>query len=125
MSTHIDALAIRRSLGRHAWAPPKAFGPDGWCFDNILNTMRIIVSASTLPDDDRTWIHASISAIEHTPTYGELVLLHRAVWGEYGHAYQCFVPPSEHVNIHEHALHLWGLLSGERVLPNFGFAGTI
>jgi hypothetical protein len=36
-----------------------------------------------------------------------------------------FAPPSEHVNIHDHALHLWGRLDGARVLPDFGRFGTI
>lgn len=50
---------------------------------------------------------------------------HAAVWGESGWAYQCFAPAVDHVNIHEHALHLWGLLSGEPLLPNFGASGSI
>lgn len=124
MST-LNSLEIRRRLGRHDWHVPDAFGPDGWRFDNkTFPRKRIIISVSDLPDDDRTFVHASISRADQIPDYDDLVLLHQAVWPG-GHAYQCFVPPAEHVNIHATALHLWGLQSGERMLPDFGFAGTI
>ena len=50
--------------------------------------------------------------------------LHAAVFGA-GYAYQVFAPPSEHVNIHEFALHLWGRLDGRSALPEFGAGGSI
>jgi hypothetical protein len=43
----------------------------------------------------------------------------------HGWSYQVFAPPSQHVNIHEHALHLWGRVDGTNVLPSFGVLGTI
>ena len=59
------------------------------------------------------------------PTYEDLSLLHYAVWGEEGWAFQVFSPAVEHINIHGRALHLWGAADGRRMHPNFGFAGTI
>jgi hypothetical protein len=124
MST-INALDIRRRLGRNDWHVPDQFGPDGWRYDNKTTPRkRIIVTVSDMPNDEREWVHASISRVDQIPDYDDLVLLHAAVWPG-GHAYQCFVPPSEHVNIHAQALHLWGLRAGDRILPDFGFAGSI
>jgi len=42
-----------------------------------------------------------------------------------GYAYQVFAPPSQHVNIHPYALHLWGKVDGSPTLPEFGKYGTI
>ena len=42
-----------------------------------------------------------------------------------GFAYQVFAPPTRHVNIHEHALHLWGRVDGKSITPDFGAFGTI
>jgi hypothetical protein len=69
-------------------------------------------------------IHASMAHPDRDPTYEELAWLHDVVFGN-GWAYQCFAPPTLHVNIHTHALHLWGRTDGEPMLPNFGEFGTI
>ena len=58
------------------------------------------------------------------PTYEDLSLLHYAVWGEEGWAFQVFSPAVEHINIHGRALHLWGAADGRRMHPNFGFAAS-
>lgn len=34
MSTSINALNVRRTLGRKQWSPPQPYGPDGW---SLLN----------------------------------------------------------------------------------------
>lgn len=126
MTGHINALDIRRRLRRDDWAVPFEFGPDGWRFDHKREPMRIIVTYGPTPDPaDGDWLHASISHRERMPTYEELVLLHGAVWKGDGYAYQVFAPRSQHVNIAEHALHLWGTLLGRPVLPEFGRNGTI
>lgn len=124
MGTALNALSIRKRLGRKDWGAPVEFGPDGWRWWHTSGDGQAIVSVSDLPDDPRQWIHASISFKRHTPSYEDLTLLHEAVF-EDRYAYQVFAPPSEHVNIHPNALHLWGLLSGERPLPNFGILGRI
>jgi hypothetical protein len=83
----------------------------------------VVVSAADF--DGALWIHASIASPDETPSYDDLCQLYRAVWGGTGYAYQCFVPPAEHVNIHQDALHLWGRADGARVLPNFAPFGSI
>lgn len=123
----LDALAIRRSLGRHEWGVPQEFGPDGWRLDRIDGGARVIVTLGPAdPADDQTdWIHASVSRRDRAPDYEDLTALHAAVWGRDGWSYQVFAPAADHVNIHPYALHLWGLPDGRPLLPNFGALGTI
>jgi len=73
----LDALAIRKRLGRDDWGAPEPFGPDGWQFDSIITRWgRIIVTADSPKPEFRGWIHASISRRAELPTYGDLVHLH-------------------------------------------------
>jgi len=86
----------------------------------------IISVAPWLQDGVATnWVHASISRSAVMPSYEDLVRLKASVWGPDGEAYQVFAPVREHVNIHEHALHLWGRADGKGVLPRFGIYGSI
>lgn len=98
------------------------FGPDGARAVHLGHTYSVIVSRADF--DGVEWCHASIARPDKMPTYLDLVDLHRWAFGD-SYAYQCFVPPSDHVNMHAHALHLWGRADGARALPDFGYAGTI
>lgn len=128
-----DVLAIRRRLGRDRWGPPRQMamlGPTSVVFTRSDGARTVIVTSSPIEGaaDDTVWLHASIAVQpdgERTPDYYELVDLHRAVWGDSGWAIQVFVPPAAHINIRANALHLWGRLDGQRVHPDFGWAGTI
>lgn len=129
MSTNINALLIRKRLGRDYWGVPAPFGEDGWSFDTLtVEHGRVIVTASDFTSigapAGEEWLHASMSWQDRLPTYDELVQLHKAVWPN-GYAYQVFAPPSQHVNIHPYALHLWGKADGSPMLPEFGKFGTI
>lgn len=122
----VDALNIRRRLGRGTWGPPVPFGPDGFAFDTrsggrIIVTAAAFVGRGGLRAD---WVHASISHPTVLPTYRELLALRAAVW-PHGHAYQVFVPTAEHVNLHPTTLHLWGRADGTPELPDFGRWGSI
>lgn len=125
MTGNIDALAIRKRLGRKAWSLPMEFGPDGWLFLSIVEDKKIIVTYGAVGDSAGPWLHASVSRPNRMPDYQDLVDLHFAVWGPEGWAYQVFAPQGDHVNIHPYALHLWGRLDGTPVLPNFGAFGSI
>lgn len=131
----IDALRLRRVMGRDSWKVPEPFGPSGFRMhhqetyqDTPLGS--IIVTQDVAPNhqetgDLREWIHASMAFIHRPPSYDELTLLKRAVWRDKGTAYQVFAAADEHVNIHEYALHLWGHADGSPALPRFGALGTI
>ena len=125
MATTIDALRLRRVLGRRIWQVPEPFGPDGWQLVHQTGQGSVIVTAAN--HDGMEWAHASMAYPTRLPTYLELTGLKRAVWGDAGWAMQVFAPASEHVNIHEHALHLWGLTSGARpaCIPDFAELGSI
>lgn len=114
--TTLDPLAIRRRLGRAAWSPPRRHGPDGWAYVRTDRTGSVIVSVAE--HDGHEWVHASIAYTHRMPTYDDLKLLHRAVFGN-GWAYQPFAPPSEHINIHNYALHLFGRVDHQPALPDF------
>lgn len=114
---------------------PLAYGPAGFGLRlgwptgrRVRLTGSVVVTQTRWPDEPGAdeWLHASIAREDRMPSYADLVALHKAVFGA-RYAYQVFAPPSAHVNIHEHALHLWGRVDdGDgRLLPDFGFAGTI
>jgi hypothetical protein len=126
----VNGLEIRKALGSKTWGPPRPMETDGFTFVSTDRDAKVIVTGfyeSWFVDGGAAvpWIHASISRTSGVPSYDDLVMLHRVVWGDTGHAYQCFVPPTEHVNIHARALHLWGRADGSRVLPDFAVFGTI
>lgn len=114
--SNVSALAIRRRLGRGDWAAPMSFGADGWAFHHLTGSGSVVIICADHDGDD--WVHASIAWRDHMPTYADLKHLHDAVFGD-GWAYQVFAPPSDHVNIHQHALHLFGRLDGKPALPDF------
>ena len=106
----IDIKAIHQRLKSYGdWEKPQAWGEDAWFILRRYFGQGIIVSLDTDSQPGVEWVHASISyqMRERIPSYSDLKMLHRVVFGD-GHAYQCFVPPSEHVNITSNVLHLWG-----------------
>ncbi len=122
----VDVPGVRRHLERTlggGWRQPLPFGPAG--FTLYYRRMRLGVIVTQAAYDDVEWIHASIAHDDRDPSYAELVALHQAVFGPDRFAFQVFAPRSVHVNIHAHALHLWGRADGQTVLPPFGAEGTI
>ena len=115
--TSIDALNVRRVLGRKQWLPPKPYGPDGWLLARADGDGSVLISCAQ-HDDGVEWVHASMTRKGRVPDYDDQCLLHRAVFGD-GWAYQVFAPAAEHVNIHPNALHIWGRLDGKPAMHNF------
>jgi hypothetical protein len=133
MTSMVNGLRLRKVMGRDLWRAPRPFGPDGWkmdaavmCDDLRTPFASVIASCSDFPGYDCDIVHASIAYADGVtmPTYGELVLLHRAVFDD-GYAYQCFLPAYKHINIHPTALHLWGRVDGKPMMPEFGMFGSI
>jgi hypothetical protein len=103
------------------------FGPSGLAMRIRMRDGRvgsIIVTQSDDPEGSGEWLHASIAFTDEDPSYADLRLLHRAVFGRKRFAYQQFVPPEHHVDIHSHALHLFGRSDGAPVMP-FAQDGTV
>lgn len=97
---------------------------DTWVFGGVGT--RIFVSLDPDSEPGVDWIHASTAYTtpSRMPSYSDLKRMHHGVFGD-GHAYQVFVPASQHISITHNVLHLWGHLDGTPALPNFGRAGTI
>lgn len=127
MSGHIDGLRLRAVMGKSEWGVPRLFGPDGWKMVNREGTASVIASFFYWNPDSgdlartlgQPWIHASMTRATGVPSYEDLCRLKRAVWGDDGWAYQYFVPPSNHLNIHPRALHLWGRADDTPAMPDF------
>lgn len=119
--TGFDPLEVRRVLGWDAWEGPTPHGPAGFAYVNLPVTKSVIVSEAEF--NGTTWVHASMAGLR-LPSYVDLFLLHRAVFGD-RYAYQVFAPPADHINIHTKALYLWGRADGVPALPLFGAHGTI
>ena len=63
------------------------------------------------------WDHVSVSLQDRCPTWDEMELVKRLFFKPTETAMQLHVPPSEHVNVHPHCLHLWRPLRGEIPRP--------
>ena len=105
-----------------------AFPPAGWRitqpwgFGYALehrDGMRAIIDCSKKADD-RWWVHVSVSYRNRTPSHTEMVRAKVDFFGN-RYAYAVYPPSSSYVNIHEHCLHLWGLVDSKEgaVLPEF------
>jgi hypothetical protein len=149
MSSRIDGLKLRRTWGREEWHVPMSYGDGFMMVakDQMASIIANVIDhevgsivcqmcngsgqvvGSTLGCTScrgsgkrplfQEWVHASMNRVERMPDYDDLVKLHRSVWGRNGWSYQYFVPESKHVNLKAHALHLWGRLDGQPVLPDF------
>jgi len=131
MTGNLHPLKIRRALNHgysRQWAVPVPFGPDGWLYrlpqidetDRSHRTLIVTCAPHYDPEPPNTlreWVHASLAG-PVDPSYRELTIVKSAVFRD-GHAYMVMVPVAEHVNISEHALHLYGRLDGSPALPTF------
>lgn len=79
--------------------------------------LKVISSVEQIDDD--IWQHVSMSRKSRVPSYVDMVAVKHLFMGDEVHAYQVFPPKKEHVNIHTYCLHLFGLVNGERALPDF------
>lgn len=91
---------------------------DGEAYLNKTLGLFVIVSIAK-EDDGNVWVHLSVSRKSRIPTYDDLKLVKKLFMGDACHAYQCFVPSKEHINIHEFVLHLWARQDGKPALPDF------
>lgn len=93
--------------------PPMMFGIVGRHPTGLL----AMVSASR-ELDDQDWLHVSISRMDRLPDYADLKCAKEGIIGAERKAIQVFAAASEHINDHEHCLHLWSPL-GNDPLPDF------
>jgi hypothetical protein len=61
------------------------------------------------------WDHVSVSRVNRCPNWPEMEHIKRLFFRDEETAMQLHVPPSDHINIHPHCLHLWRPTQG--VIP--------
>lgn len=98
-------------------------GPDGFAMlvGTGLDPMTVIVSGA-VERDGRRWIHLSAARPKRLPSWEDLVLVRDVVLGRDAKALHVLAPIKEHVNIHQHCLHLWHCVDGDG-LPDFTRGG--
>lgn len=103
--------------------PPKGWRIlQPWGFGYALQHregLRAIIDCSQ-KEDDRWWVHISLSRASRTPTHEDMVQAKRDFLGD-RYAYAVYPPTERYVNIHQHCLHLWALVDSKdgKVLPEF------
>ncbi len=111
--------------------------PDGWaCIERKRDengiygrfwvrttgeAIRVIESVYTRPDDDRTWLHVSVSKpARKMPTWDDIQTMRRCFVGEKRESYMVFPTEDRYINIHPGVLHLYCCLDQPQgVLPHF------
>lgn len=67
--------------------------------------------------DGEGWEHVSVSRKSRTPSYEDMTRIKGMFWHEDDCVMQLFVPVADHVNYHEHCLHMWRPLNAEIPRP--------
>lgn len=69
------------------------------------------IEAFVIASDKLDWEHVSVTIKENgkseTPTWEEMCVIKELFWDDTDCVVQFHPPKSEHVNMHEHCLHLW------------------
>lgn len=63
------------------------------------------------------WEHVSVSLKTRTPTWAEMEWVRELFFADDELVLQFSVPRAQHINIHEHVLHLWRPIGVEIPLP--------
>jgi hypothetical protein len=90
---------------------------DGTCGAFLLHSptdgglLRIIAAS------DGHWEHVSVSRRDRCPTWAEMEHVKRQFFNDDETAIELHVPPSEHINVHAHCLHMWRPCDGSIPLP--------
>lgn len=128
----IDALQLRKRMGRDRWHAPEPWGPTGWMMiskpdpeEPKLSSVIVSFIIDTIGARGGDWVHASRTGPGRLPTYAEMCELHKVIWGDHGYSYEMHVPTDQHVNFHQYALHTWGRADGSPILPEFGLLGMV
>ncbi len=101
------------------WALDESFIQGArWFVRDAVNQIRSTLILCTEWIDGKVWLHLSISHVDKTPTWDELLEAKRHFMGTNTKAISVIPPAAEHYNHHEHCLHLFACLDGDP-LPDF------
>lgn len=90
-----------------------------------VSGLRVISSVARDPaQDNRRWLHVSMSRRDRLPSYEDMRRVKDLFIGPERKAIQIFPKESEYCNRHAYCLHLWSCLDGD-TLPDFRAGGEI
>lgn len=108
-----------RELAAYAFEHPQFGPPDreglGGCY--MLPSPRTGVKLRIIASNDAGWDHVSVSLEHRCPNWHEMELVKHTFFREGEWAMQLHAPPSEHINIHPHVLHIWRPHEGQIPIP--------
>lgn len=94
-------------------------------FNGVI--LRIIATDGHDGEKDTGWEHVSCHVIDltfgkaRTPKWDEMCFVKSLFWKDDEVVVQFHVAATDHINIHEHVLHLWRWTKGEFPLPDKAF----
>jgi hypothetical protein len=97
------------------WRVIQSWG-DGWAFAGPSG-LRVLIDVS-LKDDDRHWLHVSVSRKGWVPSWEDLKLVKNTFIGAERDAIMVLPRQSEYVNLHATCHHLWYCVTA-KPLPDF------
>lgn len=77
-----------------------------------------MISSVSQEDDDKRWLHVSLSQRGKEPTWDEVKEVRRIFTPLTRTALQVLPPPSQYVDLHPYCFHLWVCMDGD-VTPDF------
>lgn len=123
----IDEIHEREATDRPPWSAPVVLPPawelverdhlGGAKYQARSRGLVAIISCSR-ELDGQFWLHLSVSHRNRVPTWDELRWCKEIFLGD-REAYQVMPPQSRYVNIMPTVLHMFALLDGAAVLPDF------
>ncbi len=109
--------ALHDRLPKH-WSSVADFGPAGGAYCHKFQPDLLVIVTASYMDDNRCWLHVSLSERDDVPTYSQLTKVKREFIGPESKAIMVLPAASEHVNLNENVLHLFCCLDADP-LPDF------
>lgn len=73
----------------------------------IVSAIRPKVTLHVIAANGMGWDHVSVSHRHRIPKWDEMSFVHRLFFKANETAMQLHVPLTQHINVHDHCLHLW------------------
>lgn len=78
----------------------------GGCF-KVASASRVGTELSIMVGNGEGWDHVSVSTPLRAPTWAEMEQVKRLFFRDDEAAMQLHVPPTDHISVHPHCLHIW------------------
>jgi hypothetical protein len=84
-------------------------GEDGGAYEILYKRPRSAtrVRLKVVASHGKGWDHVSVSLAHRTPTWDEMSYVKNMFFHADEAVMQLHVPTAQHINLHEHCLHLW------------------